>query len=211
MTAKPTSQLPENYQQIDTLDLTEDTNVAILINIGSLGLFIGFGALIVLFLRLVRPAFSLAEELSNFLTGDFGVTFLWLLVFLGINLVMIFLHEAVHGLFFWIFTQSRPKFGFRGFYAFASAKDWYIPKKPYTVVGLAPLVILTVVGVIALLFVPSPWILPVLLFITLNFAGAVGDMYTVYWLLKKPEDILVQDFGDRMQVYGPEGSHDEAA
>jgi len=172
------------------------------INLIGLVILIGSGALFFWLLQLVRPALSVDALQLSLKTVDLDGFLFLLLNFLGINLLVIILHEAVHGLCFWLFTGRRPKFGFRGFYAFAAAPNWYLPKGLYLVVGLAPLVLLTILGWAALLITPVPWILPILLFVILNFAGAVGDMYTVIWLLRKRERVFVRDFGNRMCIYG---------
>jgi hypothetical protein len=111
------------------------------------------------------------------------------------------MHEGIHGLFFWIFTKEKPKFGFKIVYAFAGAPDWYITKTPYLVIGIAPFIIITLLGFGLLLVVSKSWILPVMLFITLNASGAVGDLYTVFWLLGAPKSILVRDTGERVTVF----------
>ena len=55
------------------------------------------------------------------------------------NLVV---HELIHGLFFWLFTGSAPRYGLGLSYAYAAAPDWYIPRRKYQVTGLAPVVII---------------------------------------------------------------------
>ena len=198
MSSEPKQQLPDGYDLLDTLDLTKDTRLAIMVNLTGLVMLFGSGALFFWLIQIVRPAFDTENLLISLNIEEPAAFFLPLLLFLGANFVVIVLHEAVHGLCFWLFTGKRPKFGFRGFYAFAAAPDWYFPKCRYIMVGLAPLVVLTLLGWIVLLIAPVPWLFPTLLIVTLNFSGAVGDMYTVIWLLRKPEQFLVRDFGDRM-------------
>ena len=70
-------------------------------------------------------------------------------------LVMIVLHEGLHGLFFWLFTREKPKFAFKGFYAYAAMPDWYLPKKEYLITALAPLVGITLLGVLGLALLPG--------------------------------------------------------
>jgi len=114
---------------------------------------------------------------------------------------MVFLHEGIHGLFFWIFTKEKPKFGFKLIYAYAGAPGWHITKWPYLVIGIAPLIIISIIGFAVMLIVPVEWIIPIMLFITINAGGAAGDIYTVFWLLKSPENILVHDSGDWVKIF----------
>ncbi|MFW5713800.1 MAG: DUF3267 domain-containing protein [Brevefilum sp.] len=203
MSNKAVRELPENYVLRQTLDLNKNVKLAIGLNLASLVLFVLFGVLFFGLLSLARPGLMFEEDFVTsglFASESIFTRFLFFaLLYLG----MIVLHEVVHGLFFWLFTKDRPKFGFRGLYAYAGAPDWYLAKWPYLIVGLAPLVLISVVGFIAMLFVPIQWVFPILFFITLNASGAVGDIYAFFWILPMPNGILVQDIGDRMEVFGP--------
>jgi hypothetical protein len=201
--SKSTRELPNGYEFIDMLDLVQDQKLLITISLASLVLFVVFGIMFIGLLQLMRPEF-------RGLTGDFslnlfepGRLFVLMLAFLAVSMVMVILHEAIHGLFFWLFTGGRIKYGFKGAYAYAAAPDWYIPRTPYLVVSLAPLVLISLLGFTALLFVPQSGIFAVLLLITMNASGAAGDLYAFIWILRQPKAVLIQDFGERMKVYGP--------
>lgn len=202
MSQKAVQQLPEGYGLRHTLDLSKNLKLAIVLNLASLVLFVVFGVLFYWLLSLARPGLIFEGDFMTTGLFDSDSVFLQFLVVVLVYLGMIVLHEVVHGIFFWIYTSEQPVFGFRGVYAFAAAPTWYLAKGPYLVVGLAPLVLISLVGFIVMLIVPSGWVFPILLFITLNAAGAVGDIYAFFWILSKPEGIWVRDFGDRMQVYG---------
>jgi len=200
---RPTQVLPGTYQLSANLNLAKDIKLAIALNIASLGMFAGSVLLSFKFLQLIRPSlFTDPSEglFSGYLSGTFLVT---IIILISVIVGMIFLHEAIHGLFFWLFTGGRPKFGFRGFYAYAAAPDWFIPKPAYLIISLAPLVVISVVGFGLMLILPPAWVLPILLLVTMNASGAVGDLYAFFWLLLKPKGLYIQDFGDRMAVYFP--------
>lgn len=206
MSSNPTtSTLPEGYGLVAELNLSEDMKVLLLLNFGSLVLFVLFGVSFIWLLQALRPEIGAGIASFSLAFFDMDNFIVWIVALLVIIFVMVFLHEAIHGLLFWFFTGSRPKFGFKGAFAYAAAPDWYIAKPAYTVIGLAPLVVISLLGFAVLLAAPSQWILPVLLLITMNASGAAGDIYTIWWVLKKPESAMVQDFGDRMKVYAPEG------
>ena len=195
------NELPEGYQLKEKWDLSEDRKAKFFLSLASLGLFILFWLLFNGLLRVIRPE-------SNGVVSGFSITFsdpcamiVSVLVLLFITIGMVFLHEGIHGLFFWLFTGDKPRFGFKVVYAFAGAPDWYITKLPYIWIGIAPVVVITILGLLILLIVPEGWILPILLFMTMNASGASGDIYTIFWLLRKPDNILLNDSGDRVLVF----------
>ncbi len=114
---------------------------------------------------------------------------------------MVLVHEAIHGLCFWLTIGSRPTFGFRGLYAFAAAPGWYISSGHYMTIALAPLVAVTVAGLALLLVAPVAAIPALFLFVVVNAAGAIGDILVVLWLLTRPPATLVQDSGDAVTVF----------
>ena len=69
-------------------------------------------------------------------------------------MVVFVLHEAVHGLFFWLYTRDRPRFGFKGWYLYASAPGWYLSRNRFLVVGLSPLVTMTAAALGLAMVVP---------------------------------------------------------
>jgi hypothetical protein len=133
-----------------------------------------------------------------------GVLLLWVLSLAAATLLMIVLHEAVHGLFFWLFSGRFPQFGFKGYYAFAAMPSGvYLERDRYILTGLAPVILLTLGG-LALLPVLPAWTLPTLLFFLAgNASGSVGDVLVIGWLLSKPPEVLIEDNGAVMTVYGP--------
>lgn len=166
----------------------------------SLVLFFLFLLFFIWILQVLRPghvdldaAFLLFREVRFFPDQ--------ILILLGLTFLMVFLHEGIHGLFFWIYTKEKPRFGFKLVYAFAGAPGWYFAKWPYMVIGISPLVLITIIGFLFLIFVPAGWILPIMLFITLNAGGAAGDIYTVFWLLPQPGNTLVHDSGERVKIF----------
>ena len=173
----------------------------ILLSLISLILFFLFLVFFIWILQVLRQgsvdlsaAFSFFREVRLFPDQ--------ILILLVLTFLMVFLHEGIHGLFFWIFSKEKPRFGFRLVYAYAGSPGWYFAKWPYMIIGISPLVIITIIGFLLLIFVPAGWILPIMLFITLNAGGAAGDIYTVFWLLPKPGNILVHDSGERVKIFG---------
>jgi len=124
-------------------------------------------------------------------------------VTVGLIVVVIVLHEVIHGLgFLWI-ARVRPVFAFKGAYAYAGAPGCFIPRDPYLVIGLAPLVVLSLLAVGMLAVVPPQAIFPLLLAAVINASGAVGDIWVAILLLRQPPDALAIDDGDEIRIYAP--------
>jgi hypothetical protein len=70
-------------------------------------------------------SFSGAENTLKFLGG-----------ILLLTVVMLALHEGLHGLVFWLTTREAPKFEFKWYYASASPGDWYLPSSPFMLATL---------------------------------------------------------------------------
>ena len=190
-----------------SLDLIKDRKMLVLLSLASLVLFVVCWAGLAWLLQVLRPdIFPGSESISFTLTG-IGSIFIQLLVLLGVIFAMVTLHEAIHGIFFKLFTGGRVKFAFRGAYAYAAAPGWFIGKTSYLLISIAPLVLISLVGVAALLIVPVNWILPIMLLVVMNASGAVGDVYVFFLLVSMSGDILVQDFGERMEVYARNAEH----
>jgi hypothetical protein len=198
-----TTQLPQGYYLRSTLDLSRNKKVFLAVNAFGFVLLLFFAWFFVSLAAALRPS---GEILLTFmglpqLPGGQLVDLLLLFVLLGVMLV---LHEAIHGFFFWLFTRQRPHFGFRGVYAFAAAPDWYLPRGQYAIVGIAPLVVISLLGMALVPFVPDTWLMPLLIFIIFNAAGAAGDVIMVAWLLFQPPGVLARDTGDAVSLYVPE-------
>lgn len=195
----PTLNLPEAYQLSGSLDLSKDRRLAIILNLVAAVLLLLFGWAFYTALHILRP--GLDGGLLNLTLSSPLAILSSLVTLILVSLVMVVIHEAFHGLFFWLITRQRPVYGFKGFYAFASAPGWYIPRNPYLVVAFAPFIAITVVGLGLFVVAPPGLILPILLLMTLNASGAVGDLLVAFWLLIQPASVYIQDFGDGVNVY----------
>ena len=189
---KTVQSLPENYAEIDKIDLQKNRTTAILVNLFALGISL---AMLIPMLFLV-PIYTLME-------GDLPLVLLKLGVAMVAMIAYFVLHELVHGLFFRIFGGKRVKYGFTGLYAYAGCEA-YFPRIPYLIIGLSPVVLWgAVIGVVQY-FVPVSWFWVVYLIQIINVSGAAGDIFVTYKLLRYPPSVLVQDTGVSMTVYAPE-------
>jgi hypothetical protein len=145
-----TKTLPETYSMAWAVDLKKDTRLNWTLQIVGMFWFLIAGWLLWKIVTFLRPDYVPGTQLS--------MSFLLLGGIILVILITLILHELVHGLFFWLFTGERPQFGIGPGYAYAAAPDWYFPKGKYLVIGLSPLVVLTVLGLAVILFVPTAWL-----------------------------------------------------
>ncbi len=181
-------ELPEGYEALFAIDLQKDKKLALLVN--SLALVIAL-ALIVLGGALMLRNSEIVIELTLVKT----------LALLAGLVVYILLHELVHGIFMRINSGQRPKYGFTGLYAYAGSQA-YFAKKPYIVIALAPIVVWGVVLAALCVLVPRDWFWVVWLIQVINLSGAAGDLYVTVRFSHLPRNILVQDTGVSMTVFG---------
>lgn len=144
--------LPGSYQQRGTLNFS--TSKALILGLMIVGsiLFVLFGWIFVRAVIAMRPAAAEWLVLWSYSAEDsdgfsFGFSFAYIIgAVVAIPLVVV-LHEAVHGIAFWAFTRQRPRFGWKGWFVYTAAPEGaYLARNPYIVVTLAPLVVLTVLG-----------------------------------------------------------------
>jgi len=190
-----TKTLPEGYVQSGEVNLKKNKRLAITLNI--VALFVGILSFFLLssFAVLVRPS------LMN-LSGATITAGVWA-VMLGLVVLLMTIHESVHGFFFWVFTRSRPVFAFRLFYAYAGAPDWYIPTRQFMIVALGPLVIIGAVGILLMLLVPESWVLFIAFMVALNTGGSAGDLLVFTRIFKVSPTCLANDTGDIFTFYEP--------
>jgi hypothetical protein len=188
-----TRNLPSTYLQSRTLDLASQPALMIILNVVGLLLFFAFGLAFLHLAVVFYPGISF---------GILKISALWgILAFLLAYGAVLVLHELVHGVFFVILTRSRPHFGIKQMYAYACAPDWYIPRNQFLVVGLAPLVLITIAGFLLLPFLGSTLATFTLFAMAVNASGAIGDIYTVLWILRFPSQAFVCDHGEKFSIY----------
>jgi hypothetical protein len=192
-----TQQLPPNYQEQASLDLSADKKRMLLLNLAGLVLLIPFGWLFATLFAILRP------DVTRFSLEFSGLGSVLLfggqMVFVIVGVVL--LHELVHGLFIWWYTGSRFHFGLGIGYAYAAAPEWYLPRRQHTVIALAPLLLISLLGLALLPFLPTAVFLYLFVALLFNAAGSVGDLAMVGWLLLKPPHSLVRDTGPAVYIY----------
>lgn len=194
--------LPAGYRQTAEFNLRNNTRMMIILNMIGFGLFLIAAVLLPVFIRRVRPQDF--DVVMSFEVDNLGQFWLFLLFMAVDFILLVILHEGVHGLCFRLITGKRAIFAIGPGYAYAAAPDIYITRKPYLITAISPLIILTIFGLMVIPFVPRDILFHVGLIVVLNIAGAVGDLWVVGGLVFKREPVLIQDSGDRVIVFQPE-------
>jgi hypothetical protein len=194
--------LPERFALQREINLQKDQALLIKLNLWGLVLLPLIGYFLVQIGVTLHPEFDSTLEV---LTPKIPILSQILIVILGLMVITV-LHELVHGVSFWINTHQLPKFGFRGVYAFAAAPEWYITRNEYFLIGAAPLVILSIIGLVFIPIIPSHLLFTWLFCLWANTSGAVGDVYILVYLLRQPATALIQDQGDIISIYTEEAN-----
>src|SRR5690554_3328938 len=179
--------LPEGYLPVLDIDLKRKGTLMI-INIGSLLMIIGFAVGYIIYKQMNPSNASGSFEIVN------------LLIYLFIALILITVHELIHGIFFKLGTNQKVSYKFHGWAASASVKGIYFYKNHYILTGLAPFVLLTPLLVTSIIIFPMH-ALGLYILLAIHTAGCMGDFFIVYKLIKYKNDALIHDYGDGMTFY----------
>jgi hypothetical protein len=125
-----------------------------------------------------------------------GVTWQEVTVWLVVNIIGYFIilpvHEAIHGLTI-LFWGGRPHFGAKLPLAlFCGAREQIFRRDQYIVVALAPLVVLSIAGMILMLLAPG-FASYAIFAIAGNISGSAGDLVVARQLCRLPRNVLVED------------------
>ncbi len=213
---KVNTSLPSNFSKYTIIEPTKNPKFVIgAIVIGSASLLL-FGWLLVLFTNFLRPAALDRLRLGDLMRSTPTGTFLDIPFALFRDLIIalatvLIIHELVHGLFYWLLSRKRPKFGLQGLFPYAAAPiGVYFPRNQFLTIGLAPLVLLTTVGLLLIAIAPTPLVPFLLLFVAFNAAGAAGDLIMVIRLMAFSSDTMMEDNEAGVTIYGPKRNKNTA-
>lgn len=199
---RPAKSLPEDYHLLYAVDLSKQFGLLLALNFAGLGLLLfsgwAFYALACTRFPDLQPLIISTAEGSLF-SKAFSVL-------IGFTAALA-LHELVHGAFFLWFTGERPRFGLSAAYAYAAAPEWYLPRTPYLVVGVTPIIVISLFGIAILPVLPRSALLLWWTLLTVNAGGAIGDLYVVARLIFADMAVMVNDQGDRIEVHAPRNPH----
>jgi hypothetical protein len=174
-------------QKLDELALLEPEQLRPLAQLSIAMLGIG----VIFFVLLNQAAYSWRTHI--FLPH---VTISGIILWLGINIVSYVLilpiHEIIHGLVF-AFWGGKPHFGAKlPFALYCGAKQQLFRRNHYLIIGLAPLIVITLAGILFTLFAPGLAVYTLLATVG-NISGAAGDVLVAQRVLRLPQDALIED------------------
>lgn len=193
-----------HLRELEEVELLEPAQLRPLAKLSLLMLVIG-GAF---FSILNIAAYSWRTHAAGGGIGGWGLLSWFAINILGYILILP-IHELIHGAAFALWG-GKPYFGTKLPYAlYCGAKQQLFRRNQYLVVGLAPLVLITLAGIIFTLV--SPALASYTIFATVgNVAGAAGDVLVAWRLLQLPDSVLVEDTeaGYRVWEVTPLSSHE---
>jgi hypothetical protein len=138
--------------------------------------------------------------------GRLNATFTLLALALIIVFALIVLpvvHELAHGVVASL-CGGRPVYGIGPGIAFCHFRK-FVGKGAYAAILVAPLLFISVTGVVLMPVLPDVLRWPVLALLIANASGAVGDLAALAQLLRLPRAVLIADTRAGFEYYLPAG------
>jgi len=194
MTSPVVHQLPSDYQQVYHLQLLEKGKY----------LLINLLALIPLVISLIVMGlwWGLVLRVRGSVPGGLGADWPWWFWLIAIFVLIVVIHEGLHGLAIrW--AGHKPRFGMilsKGAF-YATADGAYFWRNDFVVIALAPIVVMTLAGMLLVWLLPDTAGYYVALGVVLNAANAIGDLWMTVVVLHFPASVLVQDEADSIRIF----------
>ena len=135
----------------------------------------------------------------------------WWLGVVAAALLILPLHEWVHGQAIrW--AGHRPRYGLmlgKGA-LYATADNALFPRNVFIVIALAPLAVITLLGMALVLALPDSVGFYTALAVIFNAGSAIGDLWMAALVWRRPPSALVRDEADSIRIYGFETEPDSS-
>lgn len=146
---------------------------------------------------LVTMVFSTILEFNGF-------TSLFVLIVLGLLIPETAVHESLHYLFYWRFSNKKPHIGFKfPFPHCALSPTSSVTRNQAVLAALAPAFIITPILAIPALFATFLPRILLLAWASLALASCYGDFYITYRLFKSPSDARLKNINLANVIYRP--------
>jgi len=188
-------QPPSPYQQVLYWKIGEKSSRLVVVNLLSIPVAVVFGIGFFIFVRTLGGA------------PKFGLSNTEILIFLIGIIIVLALHEFVHGVLMQSFG-AKPRYGFfvKGLMFYAKAPGYAFKRNRYIIIVLGPLVslsILACLGIVLLSGTPLVWLLA--LGAIVNASAASADLWITAIVLRYPASAYVVDERDGMRILVPQG------
>ena len=195
---------PQGYHEVYYLTIT-DRDKLLWLNMLSIALLLPFIGLMWWWSQVVDGLRSTVESGLQSVPDV-----VW---WLGVILVFP-LHEWIHGLAIqW--AGHKPRYGAKfvqiarlklPYVLFATADGVFFRRGQFIVIALAPVVVITLAGMMLLYFLPGFLWNYVIVAVVLNGSGAIGDIWMTVMALRYSSRSLVLDLEDSIRIYEFSGS-----
>jgi len=128
----------------------------------------------------------------------------WAAAVVVLQALVVVVHEGVHALALKMLCPGHVTFGFmpKKMLAYAACYDWFFMRDAYFFIALAPLVLLSVLFILGMVFTQGYAFVAFAVCFLLNFSGSGGDVLITEILWKYPRTTCVADVvGARMDIY----------
>ena len=185
-------ELPQNYQEAKVID-AKNSKLGVIMNVLALAI----AAVIMV------PFIIVWIKKEGKVTLDY-LSSIKILVATLVLLVIIVIHELLHGVAYKIMTHQKLTFGVSFTAAFCGVPEIYVYRRCAIISMLTPLVVISTCLIIPLFFIDDFFTKVAVLFVfAIHFGGCVGDLYgTFLFLFKfKDKDTLMNDTGPKQTFY----------
>ncbi len=186
--------LPENYREVLYWKLSHHRKLLVALNLVGLALM---GLALLLFFAWARLWHPVSPSLEIRLLHLVGT-------FIAVALTII-LHELTHGLALAAYG-ARPQYGviWQEMMFYATAAGYAFRRNAYIVIALAPLVGLSLMGMMLLMLPLPAWTRWSVVFCAaLNVGSAIGDLWLMRVALGYPPVAYIVDEKDGLRVFMP--------
>lgn len=184
-----------NLKVIEKINLLTNNKLIIWLNIWALVIFLGL-VLVGIYAMGEFEIFPKEEKTLLFIL----YMVLRVLLFCASFIVLLVLHELIHGLFFKVFKpESKVKFGFKNGMAYAASPGSIYPRIPFFIIIIMPFIIISaLLSIISLFGIDSTFLY---LLFACHTSGCVGDFYYCYLLTRKKGKIYIEDTEVGIDIY----------
>ena len=132
---------------------------------------------------------------------DIKQIFIELISFVALFMMILIIHEAIHGIFFKLFNPTASvKFGYQTGMVYASSPGSRYTRTQFIVIALMPCLIITLT-LIALFPIAVPHLALFDILTATHLSTCIGDFYLINQLLKAPKDVMVEDTEKGITLY----------
>ena len=190
-----------NLVQVDTLDFKNNKSQLIISYLLRLSGIIFFGFLFWMATIFIKNNEGITiETLLRIKIETLPSLVSILLIVLDVIFVL-YIHEIIHALVFFITHKQKTQIGIRGFIIFAAAPNKVLNKYQLIINAFAPFTLITILGFSLIYFINVNYLSWVFIPTVVNAAAAGGDFMTVLWAAKQANNTKFVDSGDITIAY----------